>query len=343
MYKSKFVIMEHKALKAGLHWDLRFRLPNSKMWASFASRKKIPIEMGIKRMITRTNDHNEKEALLTGHITAGYGAGKLTKWDGGSCDIIKYEDKHIIIEFKGSKIKGIYHIISTGVMDKDFKKPTYLLFKGKVIKEGTGMISRIPAISNGDEVEEGPAEEEGNPLNWSLAEGVSNMKQYAMVCQFTAMKGFFKKKPAGDFLIMAIRDEDAFMVLQFFHHIKDNLYVCSYVGGGETSNQELLEDAMEQLRYNVQIKVLEDNIPVTIKRGAGFDFIFSRPSKYLGKKVELHSDSRLGKGYYIVKCDMKKGFKPVITYKLSDGTMGLDQAKKMRAFTSSRIKSIIGK
>jgi len=126
---SRFVIMEHKAKRAGLHYDVRFRMPRSKMWMSFASRKEIPTKEGTRVMVTRTTDHTEEEALFTGTIESGYGAGVLKKWDDGSCIILKYEPKrHIVVDFKGRKVKGLYHFLS---VFKDTKGESYLLFKGK--------------------------------------------------------------------------------------------------------------------------------------------------------------------------------------------------------------------
>ena len=70
---------------------------------------------------------------MLGTIESGYGAGKLSKWDDGSCIIHKYSSAHMAIEFKGRKVKGIYHLISTGVIrKKEFKSKQYLLFKGKM-------------------------------------------------------------------------------------------------------------------------------------------------------------------------------------------------------------------
>jgi len=129
---SKFIITEHNAKKAGLHKDLRFQIPKSSNWASFACRKDIPLTTGKKILAVRTNDHSEKEALFIGTIESGYGAGELKKWDSGSCVIEKYSPSHIVVNFKGSKIKGIYHLINTGVIDKDYKKSNYLFFKGKI-------------------------------------------------------------------------------------------------------------------------------------------------------------------------------------------------------------------
>jgi hypothetical protein len=131
--KSQFIIVEHKAKKAGTHFDLRFQIPKSKNWASFAVRKGVPLKPGIRVLAIKTHNHSKKEALFIGTIESGYGAGTLKKWDGGSCDILKYSSAHITVEFKGSKVKGIYHLVSLVVMKKkkeSIKK--YFLFKGKI-------------------------------------------------------------------------------------------------------------------------------------------------------------------------------------------------------------------
>lgn len=131
--KSRFVITEHHALKTGLHWDVRFRMPKSKMWASFACRKQIPLKPGTRILAVRTHIHSEKEALMTGTIEKGYGAGTLKEWDGGDCEIEKYTSAHIVINFKGRKLKGIYHLINVALSGgKKYKAQNYMLFKGKI-------------------------------------------------------------------------------------------------------------------------------------------------------------------------------------------------------------------
>jgi len=131
MTTSKFIVVEHNAVRARLHWDLRFEIPGSNNWASFAIRKGPPLETGKKVLAIRTHDHSREEALFLGKIEDGYGAGKLTKWDDGTCIVHKFTSSHITLEFKGRKLKGIYHMISTGFIDRDYKKQTYMLFKGK--------------------------------------------------------------------------------------------------------------------------------------------------------------------------------------------------------------------
>jgi len=174
--RAKFIVVEHDAQRARLHWDLRFEDPDKRgIWMSFAVRKGVPLQPGKRVLAVRTHDHTAKEALFLGQIKTGYGAGRLKKWDDGFCIIHKFKPGHKVIEFKGRKVKGFYHLVSTGVIKKspsyknqDYKNQSYMLFKGKSLNEGTGMISRIPSILYGDEVEEGQGEEgEERKLPWS--------------------------------------------------------------------------------------------------------------------------------------------------------------------------------
>jgi len=168
MTKSQFIVVEHKAKKAGLHFDLRFKMPNSNNWASFAVRKGVPLKPGVRVLAVKTHVHSKKEALSVGKIESGYGAGVLKKWDGGSCTILKYKPSNIAIDFKGSKVKGIYYLINTGVANRQYNKNQFMLFKGKVTLEATGMISRIPSCGIADEVEEDSGEFVGKKLPWSI-------------------------------------------------------------------------------------------------------------------------------------------------------------------------------
>lgn len=167
--RSRFIIVEHHAKRAGLHWDLRFVMPNSKNWMSFAVRRGVPTEGGKKVLAVRTHDHSEEEALFLGKLESGYGAGELKKWDDGSCIIHKFTPSRILIEFKGRKIKGYYHLINTGVMGrkKNYKSQQYFLFKAKALNETTGMISRVLSCGEIEDTEEGSTECFQKPLPWS--------------------------------------------------------------------------------------------------------------------------------------------------------------------------------
>ena len=131
MTKSKFVLMQHQAKKAGLHFDLRFKMPGKRDWDSYAIPKGPP-SGSEKRMVVRTTIHSEDEALFTGKIESGYGAGVITKDDSGSCDILQYDPgKKMTIRFNGSKLKGIYHFINLAHIKKG-EKNQYWFFKGKL-------------------------------------------------------------------------------------------------------------------------------------------------------------------------------------------------------------------
>ena len=177
MTRSEFVVTEHKAKRAGLHWDLRFQMPKSKMWASFAVRKGVPLKEGTKVLAVRTHDHTRDEALITGDIESGYGAGNFKEWDRGSCDIIKYGISHIAINFKGRKVKGIYHLINIGVQNKKFDEQQYWLFKGKVVAEMMGMAGRVPSGGEQCDTEEGQSEAAGKKLPWSINEYLNRIQE----------------------------------------------------------------------------------------------------------------------------------------------------------------------
>jgi DNA ligase D-like protein (predicted 3'-phosphoesterase) len=164
MTKSKFIVVEHDAKKARLHWDLRFIMPKSQLWMSFAVRKGIPLEAGKKVLAVRTHDHTKDEALFLGKLESGYGAGTLKKWDDGDCIIHKFKPGHILIEFKGKKVKGFYHLINTGVMNrKEYKSQQYMLFKGKSLNEWSGLCSG----TFWEDLEGDENSEESKKLPWS--------------------------------------------------------------------------------------------------------------------------------------------------------------------------------
>ena len=118
--------------------------------------------------------------------------------------------------------------------------PQYWLFKGKVISEtypdtmGIGMNTRLPP-SDTVEVESSDEKEDitkHKKLPWSIAEGERVMTDKAMIAKLTTMKGFFKKTPSGEYLIIALHDskENTFIALQFLQHVNSDLYVVGIVG-----------------------------------------------------------------------------------------------------------------
>lgn len=134
--RTQFIVHDHEALRAGKHQDLRIKIESNK-WDSFAVPKGVPLKPGVRVLAIKTHSHSNKEAMFTGTIPKGeYGGGTLKEFDRGPCILEKYNPAHIAVTFKGKKIKGLYHLISTGVVDKKkYKQQQYLLFKSKKYQE----------------------------------------------------------------------------------------------------------------------------------------------------------------------------------------------------------------
>ena len=134
------------------------------------------------------------------------------------------------------------------------------------------------------------------------------MKDYALVCVYKPLKGFFKKTVAGEYLIFAAKTSGTMAVFQFFDKYKD-YYIVAFEGGFDSVDDEDLEEGMDGLRYSANVEILEDNIKVKDKQmGNKWEFTFSPSSKYLGNKLTLLTDSRLPRGYFFADVKLKKGF-----------------------------------
>jgi hypothetical protein len=118
MTKTKFILMEHQINKKK-HYDIRIKVKKNK-WISFAVVKGIPLE-NKKSLMIRTKNHSETSALFTGKTKTG----RIIKIDSGGCEILKYNKKHIVINFYGSQLKGVYHFVY--VLGKENH---YLIFRG---------------------------------------------------------------------------------------------------------------------------------------------------------------------------------------------------------------------
>lgn len=126
--KSEFVVVEHKAKKAGLHHDFRIKKPDGDMWVSFAIRKGVPTKPGEKVLAVKQPDHSKEDALIKGELETGYGAGLFKHLDKGQCEISVWDEmKHIRLNLKGKTYKGTYHIVKM----LSFGKDSWLVFKSK--------------------------------------------------------------------------------------------------------------------------------------------------------------------------------------------------------------------
>lgn len=169
-------------------------------------------------------------------------------------------------------------------------------------------------------------------------------KNIALLAKLTTMKGFFKKTPSGEYLVVALHDgsENMFIAIQFLQVVKPGTYVIAIVGAGQSADQEVIDSYFDSIRYHAQFQILEDKLGVNVKHSSkGISITFKSPSKYIGKTLDLFSDSRLPQGYFLGKCKMKKDFEPAQQFKLGSGAIDLGDVKKMRAFTSSKLKGIL--
>jgi len=108
--KPIFVVQRHDA--RNLHYD--FRLEVDGALKSWAVPKQPPKEKGTKRLAIRTEDHPLAYASFEGEIPEGeYGAGKVEIWDKGTFELLKWEEKEIVVTLHGEELKGDYVLIRT--------------------------------------------------------------------------------------------------------------------------------------------------------------------------------------------------------------------------------------
>ncbi len=103
-----YVIQKHQATH--LHYDLRLEM--DRVLKSWAVPKTPPIEKGVKRLAVQVEDHSIEYADFEGRIPEGqYGAGTVEIWDKGQYIIKERDEKKLVFEIKGIKLKGDYCLV----------------------------------------------------------------------------------------------------------------------------------------------------------------------------------------------------------------------------------------
>lgn len=106
-----FVIHEHHARR--LHWDVR--LERDGALVSFAVPKGLPTEPGTVRLAVHTEDHPLEYATFSGEIPAGeYGAGRMTIWDRGRYETVKWSEREVAVVLHGERVDGRYVFFHAG-------------------------------------------------------------------------------------------------------------------------------------------------------------------------------------------------------------------------------------
>jgi DNA ligase D-like protein (predicted 3'-phosphoesterase) len=138
----RFVVHEHHATR--LHWD--FRLEMDGVLKSWAVPKGPPEEPGVKRLAVEVEDHPLDYIDFHGVIEEGYGAGTVDIWDEGTYELLRREDKLLVLLLNGSRLSGRYKMVFTGYGGGK----GWLLIKGKEAPaaeaaEGGGAEATAPA------------------------------------------------------------------------------------------------------------------------------------------------------------------------------------------------------
>lgn len=119
---GRFVVQEHHA--SHLHWD--FRLEVEGVLKSWAIPKGPPEAPGIRRLAIQTEDHPMDYIDFEGVIAEGqYGAGRVVIWDRGTYDVEKFEPREIVVNLRGTRLRGLYVLVRT-------KDDQWIMLKKKV-------------------------------------------------------------------------------------------------------------------------------------------------------------------------------------------------------------------
>ncbi|MCS7103468.1 MAG: 3'-phosphoesterase [Candidatus Korarchaeum sp.] len=104
--RSRFVVHEHHARRAGLHYDLRLEMDG--LLKDWAFRKELPLTYGVRRFGVQQPDHDLSWLDFEGEIEEGYGAGVMRIWDKGEYEVLESDEEKLVLKFYGSKLKGSY-------------------------------------------------------------------------------------------------------------------------------------------------------------------------------------------------------------------------------------------
>ena len=109
MRGARFVVHEHHAIRAGLHYDLRLEWRGT--LRSWAFRHKPPLKRGVKRLGIPQPNHELSFLDFEGEIERGYGKGVLKIWDRGTYKLLEDRGDRLVVYFEGSKLRGVYVIL----------------------------------------------------------------------------------------------------------------------------------------------------------------------------------------------------------------------------------------
>jgi bifunctional non-homologous end joining protein LigD len=121
--KWRFVIHEHHATR--LHWDLR--LERDGTLASWAIPKGLPRAPKENHLAVAVEDHPLEYLDFEAVIPAGeYGAGKISIWDAGTYDVLKWEPRKVEVALHGRRESARYALFP---IDKDEAPKNWMIHR----------------------------------------------------------------------------------------------------------------------------------------------------------------------------------------------------------------------
>jgi DNA ligase D-like protein (predicted 3'-phosphoesterase) len=121
------VYMVHEHFATRHHFDLRLEFDG--VLKSWAVPKGLSDEPGVKRLAVEVPDHALSYAPFEGTIPEGnYGAGKVSIWDRGTFEAKEHTKDKVVVDVRGQKMKGVYHMVRTRMGDDP---RNWLIFLGQ--------------------------------------------------------------------------------------------------------------------------------------------------------------------------------------------------------------------
>jgi bifunctional non-homologous end joining protein LigD len=148
-----FVVQEHAADRAGLHYD--FRLEAAGVLWSWAVPKGPSMDPSQKRMAIRVEDHPVDYAAFQGTIPKGnYGAGTVKTWDSGTWVPLGVAPEEGIrrgelkFELHGSKLRGRFALVRWARQSTAGRRETWLLVKERDEHAAPRAVAEAVEITN---------------------------------------------------------------------------------------------------------------------------------------------------------------------------------------------------
>jgi len=130
-----FVVQQHQAHRAGLHWD--FRLEHGGVLWSWAVPKGPSLDPSVKHIAVHVEDHPLDYADFRGTIPEGqYGAGTVETWDCGTWEPLNDPDAgmrkgELTFVLHGQRLNGRFHLVRLRPKPGQHgRSDNWLLFKG---------------------------------------------------------------------------------------------------------------------------------------------------------------------------------------------------------------------